>query len=427
MKILFVNKFLYPNGGSETYIFELGKALKKMGHEVQYFGMEHEGRIVGNNLNIYTKDMEFHADENAFSVSKLLGKLKKLTYPFKIIYSKEAERKITAVLKDFEPDVVHFNNINFQLTPSVIEAVADFDRKYSKDTKIVATAHDYQWVCPNHMMKIPSSGKVCFECEGGRFGNCTKNRCIHGSKLRSILGTIEAYLYKLRGTYGLVDYVICPSFFIKEKLETNPELKGKCEAIHNFMVSAETDNNENYLVSDISEKIHPNEYVLYFGRFSEEKGIKTLIDVCKRLPDIQFVFAGNGPLTDEVNQVNNIVNVGFLRGSKLQSLIKNAKFTVYPSEWYENCPFSVMESEQFETPIIASNIGGIPELIELGDKEASKASGELFEAGNADDLEKHIKALYENSERLAGYKEGCKNIHFDSIEEYCEKLLKLYK
>ena len=60
MRILIVNKFLYPNDGSETYIFEIGNMLRKMGHEVQYFGMEHEGRIVGNRIDCYTSNMDFH-------------------------------------------------------------------------------------------------------------------------------------------------------------------------------------------------------------------------------------------------------------------------------------------------------------------------------------------------------------------------------
>ena len=92
MKILMVNKFLYPNGGSETYIFKLGEQLQKKGHEVQYFGMEHAGRIVGNRLECYTSDMNFHA-----------GGVGKLLYPFRIIYSGEAKRKMRRVLEDFRP------------------------------------------------------------------------------------------------------------------------------------------------------------------------------------------------------------------------------------------------------------------------------------------------------------------------------------
>ncbi len=60
LKVLIVNKFLYPNGGSETYIFKIGECLKSAGHEVQYFGMEHKGRIVGNDAGMYTEDMDFH-------------------------------------------------------------------------------------------------------------------------------------------------------------------------------------------------------------------------------------------------------------------------------------------------------------------------------------------------------------------------------
>ena len=105
MKILMVNKFLYPNGGSETYIFKLGDFLLTKGHEVQYFGMEHEGRCVGNRVDAYTRDMDFHGG----------SKLSKITYPLKTIYSVEAREQIRKVLDDFRPEVVHLNNINYQI------------------------------------------------------------------------------------------------------------------------------------------------------------------------------------------------------------------------------------------------------------------------------------------------------------------------
>ena len=149
MKILMVNKFLYPNGGSETYIFKLGEQLQKMGHEVQYFGMEHEGRIVGNRAQLYTTDMDFHG-----------GGLRKLLYPVRIIYSAEAKKKMRLVLEDFQPDVVHLNNINFQLTPSVIYAVRACEKKHGRHIRLVYTAHDYQWICKKHMMRVPATGEI---------------------------------------------------------------------------------------------------------------------------------------------------------------------------------------------------------------------------------------------------------------------------
>ena len=145
MKILMVNKFLYPNGGSETYIFKLGEFLTSKGHEVQYFGMEHEGRRVGNRVNAYTADMDFHQG----------SKWSKLTYPIKTIYSLEARKKIRLVLEDFEPDVCHINNFNYQLTPSIILEIHKWSKQTGHKCRIIFTAHDYQLVCPNHMLNNP--------------------------------------------------------------------------------------------------------------------------------------------------------------------------------------------------------------------------------------------------------------------------------
>lgn len=402
MKILMVNKFLYPNGGSETYIFKLGEELQRRGHEVQYFGMEHEGRVVGNRAGLYTSDMDFHT-----------GKLRKLLYPFKIIYSFEAKRKMGEVLRDMNPDVVHLNNINFQLTPSVIYAVRSYEKKTGRRVKLVYTAHDYQWVCPNHMMRIPATGKICFACRDGHFGACSKNRCIHNSRVKSLLGTVEAKLYMRRRTYGMVDIIICPSEFMKRQLDTNPLLAEKTVMMRNFVQKPAEDAGRGDADAD---------YVLYFGRFSEEKGIGTLLAACKALPDIPFVFAGSGPLEEQVAKVKNVENKGFVTGETLHRLIAGARFSVYPSEWYENGPFSVMESMMYGTPVLVSDLGGAPELVQAG------RTGELFRGGDAEELTAHIRELWEQPELCRRYRENCKDIKFDTIGEYCDKIVRsVYK
>lgn len=397
-----VNKFLYPNGGSETYIFKLGEELQRRGHEVQYFGMEHEGRVVGNRAGLYTSDMDFHT-----------GKLRKLLYPFKIIYSFEAKRKMGEVLRDMNPDVVHLNNINFQLTPSVIYAVRSYEKKTGRRVKLVYTAHDYQWVCPNHMMRIPATGKICFACRDGHFGACSKNRCIHNSRVKSLLGTVEAKLYMRRRTYGMVDIIICPSEFMKRQLDTNPLLAEKTVMMRNFVQKPAEDAGRGDADAD---------YVLYFGRFSEEKGIGTLLAACKALSDIPFVFAGSGPLEEQVAKVKNVENKGFVTGETLHRLIAGARFSVYPSEWYENGPFSVMESLMYGTPVLVSDLGGAPELVQAG------RTGELFRGGDAEELTAHIRELWEQPELCRRYRENCKDIKFDTIGEYCDKIVRsVYK
>lgn len=411
MKVLIVNKFLYPNGGSETYIFKIGKQLQSMGHEVQYFGMEHEKRIVGNRAESYTSNMDFHT-----------GKLQKLLYPFKILYSKEARRKIRAVLEDFCPDVVHLNNFNFQLTPSILYEIKSFSKKQGKKIPIVYTAHDSQLVCPNHLLYIPHEGTVCERCFGGKFIQCTKHKCIHNSTVKSILGTIEGYLYRSLKTYQLLDAVICPSEFLNRKLSTDSILAKKTITLHNFIdenvASATAEQETELSVDNLCKK---ENYVIYFGRYSNEKGIATLLKVCKELPDIPFVFAGNGPLEEDVDNTPNVRNIGFQTGSALQEAISKARFSVFTSECYENCPFSVMESQTYGTPLIAANIGGVPELVKNGE------TADLFESGNVQELKKKIEALYNDTERLNRYIQNCAHIKFDTLEEYCNKLLKIYR
>lgn len=394
-----INKFLYPNGGSETYIFKLGEYLQSQGHEVQYFGMEHEGRCVGNRVNAYTSDMDFHGG----------SKLAKLTYPIKTIYSSETRKKIRQVLDDFQPDVCHLNNFNYQLTPSMILEIKKWEKQSGHKCKIVFTAHDYQLVCPNHMLNNPNTHENCEKCLGGHFMNCTKGKCVHGSTAKSAVGTMESYFWKMNGAYKHIDTMICCSEFMKSKMDSNPLFARKTVAIHNFIDKVEW--------KDVQKK----EYVLYFGRFSDEKGIGTLLKVCKELPDIQFVFAGTGPLEETVNGISNIKNVGFQKGEALEKLIREAQFSIYPSEWYENCPFSVMESQMYGTPVLGANIGGISELIQVGN------TGELFESGNKGELKKQIQKLWNDRKLIAQYSENCKDISFDTIAEYYEKLMAIYQ
>lgn len=399
MKILMVNKFLYPNGGSETYIFKLGAYLQSQGHEVQYFGMEHEGRIVGNRVNAYTSNMDFHGG----------SKLSKLLYPIKTIYSAEARRKIRLVLDDFQPDVCHLNNFNYQLTPSIILEIRKWEKQTGHKCKILYTAHDGQLVCPNHMMKNPNTNELCTKCLGGHFLNCVKGRCVHGSLIKSAIGTMEAMFWKWMGVYKQIDKIICCSYFMKSRLDTNPVLATRTVALHNFVDQVE------------KKSVEKKDYVLYFGRYSQEKGIVTMIQAVKNLPDVPFVFAGSGPLEHLLEGVPNIRNVGFQTGEALEMLIREARFTVVPSECYENCPFSVMESQMYGTPVLGADIGGIPELIRVGE------TGELFESGNVEQLKMKLEALWAVPEKLEGYAARCSSINFDTTATYSDTLMKLFQ
>lgn len=394
-----VNKFLHPNGGAETYIFKFGKYLQKRGHEVQYFGMEHEGRCVGNRVGAYTSDIDFHNDPQ----------LLKIIYSIKSIYSFEARKKIHLVLNDFKPDVVHLNNFNYQLTPSIILEIKKWESQERRKIKIVYTAHDYQLICPNHMMNNPCTYDNCEKCKKGNFFNCIKGKCIHGSTVKSIVGAMEAYFWKWKRVYERIDTVVCPTHFMKSKIIANQIFADKTVVIHNFI--------DQVKYKDTDKK----DYVLYFGQFSKEKGVGTLIDVCKQLPNIKFIFAGRGPLETKMAGVKNIVNVGFQQGENLEKLIRQARFSIYPSEWYENCPFSVMESQMYGTPVLGANIGGIPELIQEG------KTGILFKSSDSAELKEKIEYLWNNKSITNEYSKKCREIKLNNVKEYYNKIIYYYK
>lgn len=393
MKILMVNKFLYPRGGAETYFLKIGSYLEKAGHQVEYFGMFDEQNTVTNSAGAYTQNMDFHNSG-----------IKKFLYPFQIIYSFEARRKIREVLLEFKPDIVHLNNINFQLTPSIIEEI-----NRHKIT-MIQTAHDYQMICPNHLM-FDNKKTPCELCVNGSKWNCAKKNCIHASKIKSIIGSIEAILYKQRKTYQLVDLYICPSRFIEEKLNRISFFKGRTLPIHNFI--------ELKKVDDYKQK---DDYVLYFGRLSEEKGIEMFINCCKKLSHIKFKIAGSGPLEGICRDIPNVEFVGFKKGEELNRLIGKALFSVYPSIWYDNCPLSILESESLGTPVVASRMGGIPELIE------NNETGILIDNINEDELSKEIDELYQDKEKLQMMSQNCidKRKKMISLENYGDRMIDIY-
>lgn len=396
MKILMVNKFLYPKGGSETYVLKLGQILADRGHVVEYFGMESPANTVGNRAGAYVSGMDFST-----------GILKNLKAPLRIIYNADARRQLRKVLDAFQPDIVHLNNIHFHLTPSIILEADKYRRETGRSLRIIYTAHDYQLICPSHGL-FDSDLNICEKCLGGNYLHCLRTRCVKKSYAKSLLGTLDAYFWKFSRAYSCIDAIICCSRFLKSKLDLQPRFADKTIAIHNFVDTL------------VPKKVEKQGYVLEFGHLSKDKGTLTLLEAARRMPETRFIFAGFGAAEAEIARVPNAEYVGFKTGEELEMLIRQAAVSVYPSQWYENCPFSVIESQMYSTPVIASRMGGIPELIQEG------KTGELFTAGNADELEAKLRMLLSDPDRLAQYTLNCGNAQFESPDSYYNKLLGVY-
>ena len=400
VKILMVNKFLYPRGGAETYMLRLGEALARRGHQVEYFGMYDEKNTVGNSGGLSTAPMDFHARSAA-----------RFLYPLRILYSFEARRKLGAVLDRLRPDVVHLNNINFQLTPSVIDAVK------GRDIPLVQTVHDYQMICPNHMLYNLEEERVCQRCVRGSRWSCARYRCIHGSRVKSILGAAEGDLSWGRHSYEKVDRYICPSSFLaRQLLRASPIYQGRLEVLHNFI---ELPDPAEILPLGDPER----EYVVFAGRLSREKGLDLLAQAARLLPRVTFRVAGSGEMEAALRGIPNVELLGFLSGEPLRRLIAGAQAALVPSVWYENCPLSILEAHALGVPVVTADRGGMAELVEDG------VTGALFHELSGRSLAEAVEGLLSDRPALARMRANClrRREELPTLEGYCARMEEIYR
>ena len=344
MKILLVNKFHYLKGGSEKYYFTLAEAFKKMGHQVIFFAMQDEKN--------YPCETEKYFVSNVGKNGGLKSKLKLIK---NMNYSKEAYKRMMMLLEKEKPDVAILNLVHKQITLSIIPALKKFN------VKIIWTMHDLITVCPSYTM-LDGQNKICEKCLKGNFSNCLKNKCIHGSTIMSYLSMKEAKYIRKHNYYNDVDLYICPSLFYKNKLLEGKFTNSKIIYLPNPL-PIDTKYEFNSEVKD---------YILYFGRLSKEKGVDILIKAMKNI-DYHLYVLGTGPIEQELKDLvkkehleKKVSLLGFKQGEELDKYIKNAKAVALPSIWYENGPYSAMEAMALGKPLIVSNYGGLPELVENG-------------------------------------------------------------
>lgn len=401
MKILLINKFLYPKGGDAVSTLETGKLLSKKGHDVIYWGMN----APENPRYPYERYFVSYVDYN-----KPSGILYKLKTSINILYSFEARNKLDALLKEIKPDIVHLNNFAHQISPSVLHAI----KKY--DIPTVMTMRDYKLVCPSYLML--SEGKPCERCKKGRYYFCLLRKCTKGSTIKSLVNTLEMYLHhRVLKIYDLIDIFISPSRFLMKKVE-EMGFDGKIVYLPNFFDVENIQPSYNY----------EEESIVYFGRLSHEKGLETLIKAVKGLP-IQLKIIGEGPIKEYLisivknEQINNMHFLGYKKGEELEKEIKKSMFVVLPSEWYENNPRSIIEAFAFGKPAIGARIGGIPELIRDGQ------TGCTFEAFNSYNLREKINLMIENKERLPELGRKARKFVEDELnpEKHYNSLIEIYR
>jgi len=377
MKILIIHNFYLKKGGEDTTVFNEKKILEENGHLVY----------------LYTKSNE------EFKKGNLFERIFKI---FEIFFSFTTYRELKKIIKKFKPDIIHIHNIFLRISPSVYFIA----KKYN--IPVVQTLHNYRFLCLNGLFLL-NNGKICEKCKNGNFIYGVINRCYRNSFLQSLIVSLMVFIHrKIFKTFTKkIDIFISPSNFLKDKIKETKDFRNVKIILKPHFIEVK---------KDINTEEFEN-YALYLGRISKEKGISTLLKAFKEIENFRLVIAGDGPLVEEGKEIiqrqklNNVSFTGYLNGDKKDSILRKASVTVLPSEWYENMPYSILESFAYGVPVIASRIGGLRELVIDG------YNGLLFEPGNAEDLTYKIEKLSKNKDLLL---EMRKNAYKTASERFSE-------
>lgn len=363
MRFIFTDNYFYIRGGAERVFFDEINLLKSYGHEVAFFSRHF-------NKNLFSEYSQFFASDFKYENVPIM---KKISAAFKLIYSYECRNKFDILLRLVNPDVIHAHNIYGRLTTSIIDVAK------KRRIPVVMTLHDFKLICPSYLMLF--NAEVCEKCGGKKFYYCVAKRCHKGSLIPSFIYTVETYYNSLFKKYDWVRYFICPSKFLLRKHAETGIPEEKLIYIPNFIKPEE-----------FTPNFNPGKYILFAGRLSKEKGVLTLLKAVKGL-NLLLRIVGDGPMriTYETyakeNKITNVVFEGYKSGEELKNLFKNAIFLVFPSEWYENAPMSILEAFAYGKPVVGSNIGGISEMV------IENKTGLLFNPRNNLELRERINFL----------------------------------
>lgn len=322
---------------------------------------------------------------------------KKIFTAFQIPWSFSSYSKIKKELIKKKPDVIHIHNFFPLLSPSIYHAI------HSAGIPVVQTLHDFRFLCPTAFLMRDEH--ICDECKDGAFIKSIQYGCFKNSRLQSIPVALMHKLHHFLKSYTKkIDAYICltksqKTLFLEAGFD-NERLFIKPNFIEDTFEEAR------------SEK--QGEYAVFIGRLGKEKGLKTLIEAWKHLPDVPLKIIGDGPDAEEFSSlahnlnIENIDFLGYMPHHECMKLLGEASFLVMPSIWYETFGLTIVEAFSHCKPVVASNMGAMADIVKDGE------TGLLVEAKNAKDLADKAKWLWNNPEE-------CLRMGQNARREYKEK------
>lgn len=355
MRILQINKFLYPKGGTETHLLALINLLSKNDQEIVCFSQK-------NLKNIPCTGEQYFIDNLDLSQLSLntVGKLPRIFWSFK------ARRLVKKLIKENRPDIVHIHNIYHQISPSILPLFRQ------AGIPVVMTVHDFKLIAPSYTLRADG---VSLPHKNSRL-------------IESILKLEFAWHQWLDVYRENIDWYIAPSEFVKIKLIENGFSAEKIQVIPHFLPAEFLKKSRSKIKKTTTEK-----YLLAYGRLDEGKGFSDLIKVFAELniTGLKLKIAGDGPNKEQLTKLikdlglkKTVELVGQKSQAQIVELIKGAKVVVNCSKLHETFGLTVLEAMALGKPIIASKVGAIPELITHG------KNGLLYQVADAGDLKKQL-------------------------------------
>lgn len=389
MKVIIVNDFDYVQGGASKVAIDTAQILFDNNIDVTLFSATHkENNYKFNNISLNQKECLTDGIKGAF----------RSLYNFKV--KKEFGKLLDSC--DKNNTIIHIHGWTKSLSSSVM------DIAFKKNFKVIITVHDYFLTCPNGGYFDYNKNHICTICPMSL--NCLKTNCDsrnYGFKLFRVV----RQLIQNKNTKKLknIKNIISISDFSIDKIKDKLDSKTNIVKISNPISIDKNDRT----------KVENNEYYIYVGRLSKEKGLDLFCEAVTSL-NLKGIVVGDGSEKERLeNKYSNISFVGWKNKEEVEQYMKNSKCLIFPSLWYEGAPLTILESLALGIPCIVSNkCAGIEFITD---------DGLLFEYKNVEDLKQKI-SLYETSD-IKQMSENAYNNYWNNPyneEKYYNSLIKYY-
>lgn len=329
-------------------MLDLADLQRRAGATVEFWGMEHPDDDPHTYADHFAPHMELDPPPAGLGDRLVTGG--------RMLWNRHAAAGLARTIEAFRPQVIHAHNIYHQLSPAILRAATH------SSTPVVMTLHDYKLACPTY--QFLRDGAVCQECLGGGFHRAVVNRCQSGSLVQSALLAAETGLHRQIKAYRRVDRFVCPSEFLARKMREAGVFPDKLRTIPHFV--------------DVGRAIaRPADFrgtgALFVGRLAPEKGVDVAIRAMRLVPEhIDLTIVGDGPERARLEALaqreapGRVRFTGRVDRNRVAVYMSRASALVVPSVWFENQPMNMLEASVAGLPSIASELGGMAELIDHG-------------------------------------------------------------